>query len=267
MSNRELVRGSNLFNAELSGSIASVKLLEAVHGDTGRSGDELQQPGLLFAVKFCHRLPEPLDDLFIRSVLAVLGVGLPVLHIDLGDSSNEELKLAGVKDFNQVLGNDLKESLSEGLQLLLDSLDNTEFGNQSVQEETNNNRSNMNAWEGGFFFSFKWGLPGIFLLVLVGHRNVSAVRDQVKGGHLAELLLIDGESHIKNIGDVIVPVSRRMGISNEESTTYERKKDREKTHSIHCKLLWKSASTLSMSTTVTAFSRIILYMGPMKKTG
>ena len=50
--------------------------------------------------------------------------------------------------------------------------------------------------------SFK---PDVFLLVLVGDSNVSAIGDQVKSGDLSKLLLVDRESHVQNISDIIVP--------------------------------------------------------------
>lgn len=46
----------------------------------------------------------------------------------------------------------------------------------------------------------------VLLLVLVGDRDIPAIGNQVEGDHLAELLLINRESHVQHIGNVVVPI-------------------------------------------------------------
>lgn len=133
MGNWELVGGADLLNAKSPGTIASMKILEPVDGNTRGAGHKLEQSGLLLVVKTLNslegekrkqsitssgepgaaehqssHLPEELDSHIIRGVLAVIGVGLPVGNVNLVDTTNEQLQLTGIKDLNEVLRDDLE---------------------------------------------------------------------------------------------------------------------------------------------------------------
>lgn len=71
---------------ESTESIHTLKLLEAVQGDLRSAGNELQQLGSLLLVKRADGAPEPLN-LWRRSCeVVVLGVGLPIVDVNLWET-------------------------------------------------------------------------------------------------------------------------------------------------------------------------------------
>ena len=66
--------------------------LEALQGNATASRDELQQSRSLLLVELVDRAPEPLDD--VRVVVAVLqpSVGLPIAHVDLAQTTDDQLQ-------------------------------------------------------------------------------------------------------------------------------------------------------------------------------
>ena len=62
---------------------------KAVHGHSGSASDKLEQPGPHLISERENETPEPLDRCVLRSVLLVLRVVPPVLHVDRPDASQE----------------------------------------------------------------------------------------------------------------------------------------------------------------------------------
>lgn len=77
-------------------------------------------------------LPEVLHHDITFGVAAVVGVLLPVVNVDVCDTSYEQLKLALVEHVDQVCGDELVEALHEGVKLLLHTLLNTPLGDKPV---------------------------------------------------------------------------------------------------------------------------------------
>ncbi|KAI6752641.1 hypothetical protein HG530_013393 [Fusarium avenaceum] len=94
----------------------------------------------------------------------------PVVHVNLGNTSDEELKLTLIKDVDKILRDELLETLLESLELLSDTLLNTPLDHEI----------------------------DIFLLILVGNINVSAVRNEILGCHDAEPFIFGRESLLQN---------------------------------------------------------------------
>lgn len=63
-------------------------------------------------------------------VSAVVGVLLPVVNVDVGDTADEELELALVENVDEVGGDQLVEALDERVELLLDALLDAPLGDQ-----------------------------------------------------------------------------------------------------------------------------------------
>lgn len=127
----QLIRLSGLFNRKPSGPIATLQILEAVDWDTRGSGCKLQQTRLLLGVPAADTLPEVLDDLVVLCVATVVGVLLPVFDVDISNTTNQQLQLALVEHVDQIRRNELVETAEEGVELLLDTLLNAPFCNQS----------------------------------------------------------------------------------------------------------------------------------------
>lgn len=131
MTLRQRIDLARLLNRETSRPITALQILETVDGDTGRPRRKLQQPRLLFRVPRADHLPEVLDHLVALLVPAVVGMLLPVLDVDVGDTTDEELELALVKDIYEFGGDKLVEAGDEGVELLLYSGLDLPLGDES----------------------------------------------------------------------------------------------------------------------------------------
>lgn len=127
---RQRNRITRLLNGKASGTVGALQILETVDGNTRSSGGELKQTGLLLSVPGADDLPEVLDDLVLLLVATVIGVLLPVIDVDIGNTTDEQLQLALVEDIDKIGWNELVETGHKGVELLLDSLDNLPLGNQ-----------------------------------------------------------------------------------------------------------------------------------------
>ena len=123
---------TRLLNGKPSGTITSLQILETVDGNSGRARCKLQQSRLLFRIPATNALPELLDDLIILGVATVISVLLPVLHIDISDTADEQLKLALIKDIDEVCGDQLVEAGDEGVELFRYALLDAPFCDQTV---------------------------------------------------------------------------------------------------------------------------------------
>lgn len=68
-----------------------------------------------------------MDDFVGFGVAAVVGVFLPILDINIGDTADKKLELALVKDVDEVLGDEVVEACDEGVELLFYALLDTPF--------------------------------------------------------------------------------------------------------------------------------------------
>lgn len=121
-----------LLNRKPSGPITPLQILKPIHGDPTRARGELQQPALLLGVPATDHLPEVLDDLVRLRVAAVVGVLLPVLDVDVGDTADQELELALVEDIDEIRGNKLVEAGDEGVELFFDALLDAPFDHKAL---------------------------------------------------------------------------------------------------------------------------------------
>jgi len=185
--------------------ICTVEFAETVDGDTRGSCGELEQTRLVLRVERADKLPEPLDHIVAILVVAVDCVLAPVVHVNIGNTADEQLKLALIKDRQQLLGDDLVQTGLERLQLQGDALLDTEIAHQS----------------------------GILLLVLLGHSNIAAVGNQVMRRHFAKLFLVGREGQIEDVGNVILPIVIVFLVHKESKESLNEKK---KAYNIHLML-------------------------------
>lgn len=122
---------ARFLDREASGSVGSLKVFESVDGDTGSTCGELEETGLLFRVPGADNLPEVLDDFVLLLVAAVVGVLLPVVNVDVGDTADEKLEFSLVEDVHQIRRDQLIEAGHECVKLLLDPLDDLPLRDQS----------------------------------------------------------------------------------------------------------------------------------------
>ena len=76
--------------------------------------------------------PEVSDDLILLSVAPVIGVLLPVLDVDISDTSNEQFELTLVEDVDEIWGDELVEAGHEGVELFFNAFLDSPFGDESV---------------------------------------------------------------------------------------------------------------------------------------
>lgn len=107
----QTVRGAVVaVNVEAVNAIHSLELLEAVERHLGGTCDKLDELGTLFLVKRADGAPEPLDLRRRRVVVVVLGVALPVVNVDVGQTRDEQLELLLVEDRDELGGDDVVEA-------------------------------------------------------------------------------------------------------------------------------------------------------------
>ena len=137
-------------------------------------------------------LPEINNDLVVLSVTTVIGVLLPVIDINIGDTTNQQLEFSLVKDIDQVRGDQLVEAGKECVELLLNSLLNTPFGDEAKRLAQSRP------------FREVYSL-NVFLLVLVGDFNLLTSRFQFNADSFTKSLIISAKRKFKRIGNVVVP--------------------------------------------------------------
>ena len=71
----------------------SLESLEALERDAGGSGDELEEPSAHLLGVALDDLPEPAYDRGVGVAVFQAGVGLPVLDVDLADSTWEKIEM------------------------------------------------------------------------------------------------------------------------------------------------------------------------------
>ena len=91
-------------------------------------------------------------------------------------------------------------------------------------------------------------LLNIFLLIFVGHLDVTSVRLKVNGHGLSKAFVIGGECQLENVIDRILARELLVEHHVQDTTSYR----------VHVKFRWKSASTPSISASETFLRRIIL---------
>lgn len=96
-------------DVEAIDTIHALQFLEPVQRHLGRARDELQKLGPLFLVERAHRAPEPLNLLRGGSVVVVFSVALPVIHVNVRETRDEQLKLLFREDGDEVLGDNVME--------------------------------------------------------------------------------------------------------------------------------------------------------------
>lgn len=82
----------------------------------------MQQPTLLFSIPSPDDLPEILNDFVGFLVATIIGVFLPVVHINISNTTDQKLEFSFVKDIDEIGGNQLVEAGNECVELLFDTL-------------------------------------------------------------------------------------------------------------------------------------------------
>ena len=128
---------SSFLDGKSSGAVRALQILEAVDGNAAGAGGELQQARLLLGIPRADAFPEVLDDLIVLGVAAVVGVLLPVVHVDICDTADQQLELALVEHIDQIRRDQLVEAGDEGGELLLDSLLDAPLCDQAATVSSN----------------------------------------------------------------------------------------------------------------------------------
>ena len=190
---------------ELGEAIHALELLETIEWDFAGSRGELEKFGTLFLVKGADCSPEPLDlrrgggiimvpnegwkDNFVSSesldkyyvnvtgdLGSVLSVVPPVVNINIWKTRNQKFEFLLIENGNQFGRDDIVESLEEVLHLLLDTVEQL-----VLDDETD-----------------------ILVLVVLGHGNVPAVRDEIMDSLSTKFFGFNTECLGDNIGDIIL---------------------------------------------------------------
>ena len=113
---------ASLLNCKPSWPITALQILESIDRNPRCSGGELQKSTLLLGVPCPDDLPEVLDHLVLFLIATVVGVFLPVVHVDVRDAADQQFEFALVEDVDQIGRDEFVETGDEGLELLFDTL-------------------------------------------------------------------------------------------------------------------------------------------------
>ena len=117
----QLIRLSSLFNGKSSRSITTLQILETIDRNSRSSRSELQETRFLLGIPATNTFPEILNHFIVFSVAAVISVFLPVVDVNVSDTTNKEFEFALVKDIDEVGRDEFVEASDKGLELLFDS--------------------------------------------------------------------------------------------------------------------------------------------------
>lgn len=132
MTLRQCYNFSCLFDGKSSGPVAPLQILETIDRDSTRSRRKLQQSRLLLSVPRSNDFPEILDNLVLLLVATIVGMLLPVVHIDVRDTADQEFELPFIKDIDKIGRNQFIKPCNKGVELLLNPLLNLPLSDQSV---------------------------------------------------------------------------------------------------------------------------------------
>ena len=182
---------SSFLNRKTSRAITTLQVLESIHGDSACACRKLQESAFLFSIPGANDLPEILNYLILLLVAPVVGVLLPIIHVDIRNATDKQFEFPLIENVDQVCRDELIEARDESVELLFDSLLDFPLCHQPAEVSTTHTRK-------------LWHLLDIFLLVLVRDLNVAAARFEVNGLGFAELLVVNRKRLIENIGDIIL---------------------------------------------------------------
>ena len=123
---------STLLNRKPPRAITPLQILKAIDRDPTRAGSKLQQPTLLLRVPAADDLPEVLNHFVRLRVAAVIGVFLPVLDVDIGDTADQKFEFALVEDVDEIWWDELVEARDKGIKLFFDALLDAPFYHESL---------------------------------------------------------------------------------------------------------------------------------------
>ena len=191
----QLARIPVLFDGEPSWAVRALKVLETVDRYPRGSGGELEEAGFLLWGPRAKDLPEPGDDFVFSIITTVVGELGPIIpgkkkvsqskkrvqnrgyiHVNVGHSADQEFQLPLVKDGDEALGNDLEETVGEGVELFLDATDDPIIN----------------------------GEIDVFVLVRFGHWYFGATGFEVDVDEFTEPIFGDGEGLFQDVGDVVL---------------------------------------------------------------
>merc|ERR1712230_9234 len=167
---------SALFNCESSWTIRALQVFEAVDRDMRCTSGKLQKSALLLCVPTANALPEVLHDWVILGVSAVVSVLLPVVDINVCYTTDEEFQLTLIEDVDEIGRDELVETGDESIELLLNALLDTPFGDKL----------------------------NVLLLVLVRHFDIFPTRLQLHSDLLTKSFIFNGERAVNHVGDVVL---------------------------------------------------------------
>ena len=121
MTLRQRVYLTRLLDRKASRTITALQVFEPIDGYSARPGGKLQQSALLLRIPCANDFPEVLHHFVAFLVTAVVGVLLPVINIDIGDTPNQEFELPLVEDIDQLGRNELVEAGYESIELFFDA--------------------------------------------------------------------------------------------------------------------------------------------------
>lgn len=90
--------------------IRTLQILEPVDGNSRSASRELQQSALLLGIPTSNALPKVLNDFVVFGVPTIVSMLLPIVNVNVGDTTNQEFQFSLVKDVHEINGDELVEA-------------------------------------------------------------------------------------------------------------------------------------------------------------
>ena len=91
------------------------EVFETLDWDFGGASAEVKKIGSHLLVELCDNLPKPFDYEIFWHVALVISVFFPILNINGRPATKNHFELMGLEDFQEIVGNDLIESVLHAL--------------------------------------------------------------------------------------------------------------------------------------------------------
>lgn len=140
-------------------------------------------------------LPKVLYHGILLVVPAVVGVLHPIIDVNLGNTTDEQLQLPLVKHIDKICRYELVEALDKGVELLLYTLLNTPFRHKPAKYVSIGSQNK--AGQDG-------NILDVFLLVVVINWDVSSSRLQVNSLLLTKDFVFNGKVLENDIVNVVL---------------------------------------------------------------
>lgn len=138
-------------------------------------------------------LPKADDHLVVFGIPAVVSVLLPVIDIDVRNTTYQQFQLPFIKNVNELWRYQLVETRKEGIELFFDPLLDTPFGDEAAVVSVSVSSAEAS-----------WNLLDVFFFILICHLDLLTARFQFDADGFTKSLIIRRERELQCVSNIII---------------------------------------------------------------